>query len=228
MKFNAFIITEKCDSSRFNTTKSNLERAFPNFFTIICHPYVHIDDPRIDTLPLLHLKIASSNLISFLDIWTKEIPKRSTSNKYQWSFIFEDDVNFVNASAVSLSNFNEPLRELMINSDIRENDGFFYLGICHATFDNDSQPLISNKTTSQLISQKGCGLCRHATAITAKRAELFWTAVSSYRPDLDYPIDHPIQKYCIRSGVHFYTFGTNLHSPFDSLQRGVAYQDPRR
>ena len=227
-KFNAFIITENCSSIRFNATKTSIEIAFPNFFTFICHPYVSLNNSRIDVSEIVQMKIYSSNLITFVDIWTKEIPQRSTSNEHQWSFIFEDDVDIINASSVSLPNFIQPLRQLMFNVEIERDHGFFYLGLCQGIYDNDSQPIIFNQTSHQLLSRKGCGFCRHATAITTQRAELFWTEISSYRPGLEGSIDHIFNDYCQRGGTHFYTFGANIPSPFNSLHTGIAFQNHKR
>lgn len=224
----AYIITSDCNSIRFNITKENIEVALPNFFHIMCYTYVPLSDPRIHTVPLEVLKKFSSNLITFLDLWTYEIAKNSKDNEYEWTFIFEDDVNFNNASRVSLTNYNEPLREFMLIPEIQVKDGFFYLGVCAPTYDNTTKSLISKNTNNLLYSQRTCGFCLHATAITAKRAQLFWTEVSSYRPNVEGSLDKIMQIFCIRSKSFFYTFGTNFHWPPDTEHRGIAYQDRGR
>jgi hypothetical protein len=113
----------------------------------------------------------------------------------------------------------------MYNPEVQNKDGFLYLGICGATFHNDSQPLISKNTNNSLISQRGCRTCLHASGITAKRAQFFWTEVSSYRPDLQGSLDKLVQNYCNRSKNHFYTLGTNFHY---AENHGIAYQDHSR
>ena len=80
----------------------------------------------------------------------------------------------------------------------------------------------------KLISQKGCGFCRHATGITAKRAEILWGEISSYRPTPGGFIDKILYDYCLRSRNHFYTFGTNFHFPPSTGHMGIAYQDVGR
>lgn len=213
---------------RFNATKRSIELAFPNFFHFICYPHVSLNNSRIHVSEIVSMKVSSSNLITFVDIWTKEIPKRSNSNANQWSFIFEDDVDIINASSLSLPNLIEPLRQLMSNAEILREHGFFYLGRCVANYDNDSQAIVFNQTNNRLVSRKGCGLCRHATAITTQRAELFWTEIASYRPGHEGAIDYILNDYCQRNRNHFYTFGSNIQSPFDSYHTGIAFQNHQR
>jgi len=224
----AFIITENCNSLRFNATKGNIERVFPNFFDFSCYLYVPLNDSRIHPIPLSLVKRYSSNLLAFLDLWTYKIANESKTNEFKWTFIFEDDVNFTDPSNVSLPNYIAPLEELMYNPEVQMKHGFLYLGICGPIFDNNSQPLISKNTYNSLYSRKGCGLCLHATGITAKRAELFWTEISSYRPNIDELFHKQVQDYCIRSKSQFYTLGSNFHYPPNTEHYGIAYQDRAR
>ena len=103
-------------------------------------------------------------------------------------------------------------------------DGFIYLGICGPTFDNNSQSLISKNTNNSLISQRGYGYCLHATAITVKRARLFWSEISSYRPNSpDSALDLQVRDYSIRSKQHYYTFGSNFLYPPGTGHYGIAF-----
>ena len=224
-KFNAFIVTENCLSPNFNRTKTNIELVLPNLFSFICYPIVSLTDSRIHTINLIQPKRDSANVLTYLDLWTYKIPEESQENEYQWSFIFEDDVHFNNTDSISLSNYIEPLKQLMINEDIQKKDGFFYLGICRPSFDNQSSPLIYNNSGKLLFSQKGRGFCRHAIAITSKRAQLLWTEISSYRPISETTIDGILHDYCLRSGTHFYIFGTNLQNSAKLNQTGIAFKE---
>jgi hypothetical protein len=223
-RIKAYLITHDCNSFRFITTKANIERVFPEFFNIICHLHVPLSDPRIHLHTLQILKDFSSNLLTFLDLWTYIISNTS-KNDFEWTFIFEDDVNFNDPSTVSLPNYIAPLQQLMDNREIQQKDGFFYLGICEPTFDNDSQPLISNDKTKGLESRKGCGTCLHASAITTNRSGLFWAEVSSYRPNLDSTMGNILQDYCVRSRNSYYILGTNFLYPPGTRHCGIAYQD---
>ena len=224
-KLNAFILTDDCASHKYNKTKTNIEVAFPNLFSFSCVPPVPFTDPRIHILPLHQPKLDSSNVLTFIDLWTYKIAENLKTDEYQWSFIFEDDISFVDASFISLPNYNTPLQELMTNREVQEKHGFFYLGLCRATFDNDNYSLTFNRTGHQLHSRKGCGFCRHATAITTKRAELLWSEISSYRSDVDGTIDILLHNYCVRSGNHFYTFGANFQNSSNGEQIGIAYNN---
>ena len=177
------------------------------------------------------MKTVSSNLLAFVDLWTYVIPKESASDPYEWSFIFEDDVNFINPSKVALLSYNNALKELLYNPEIQRQDGFVYLGICGPSFLNDTKPIVAKVTANvnqTLISRKGPGCCLHASCITAKRSLLFWTEISSYRPNLDLSLDKQLNDYSIRSSTFFYTFGANLLYPPGTDHFGIAYQDRGR
>ena len=225
----AFIISADCRSLRYNATKENLERAFPKFFTILCFPAISLNDSRIHTSNVLLWKKFSSNLLAFIDLWTNQIPKYSHHNEYQWSFIFEDDVNIGNPSLFSLPNFIAPLEELMRNREVREKDGFFYLGICGPNFINQTQSFVPIGTNKSLSSQRGYGYCLHATGITAKRSKSFWGEIASYRPNSpDLSLDSQLREYSIRSKNYYYTFGSNYHYPPGTGHFGIVYQDRGR
>lgn len=223
--FNAYILTENCASDKYNITKTNIELAFPKLFSFFCYPLVPLSDPRIHVVPLNQLKVDSANLITFLELWTYKIPETSKTDEYEWSFIFEDDVNFIDANSMSLPNFIAPLQQLMTNREVQHKHGFFYLGLCRASFDEDSQSLTFNITTNQIHTRKGCGFCRYATAITNKRAELFWTEISTYRSNIEGAIDVLLYDYCLRSGEHFYTLGANFQNSSKPGQTGIAFKN---
>ena len=228
IKPNAFIITGKCDSPRYNATKENIERAFSNFFNVVCFASIPLKDPRIHSSDASLWKKLSSNLLAFVQIWTYEIPKYS-DNKLEWTFIFEDDVNFIDSSKPSMSNLAGVLREMMNNPEIQVKDGFMYLGICGPTYSNETQPILLKNRNEPVISQKGYGYCLHATAITTKRSKLFWTEISSYLPDPgDVSLDYQLRQYSLRSGTSFYTLGTNFEFPPGTGHFGIAYQDRGR
>ena len=125
-KPNAFIITADCQSLRYKITKQNIEISFPNYFNIICFPSVSLNDSRIHTGPISIVRKFSSNLLSFVDLWTYEIPKHlQYHNEYKWSFIFEDDVNFNNATTLGLLNYIEPLEDLIHNSEVQIERWFY-------------------------------------------------------------------------------------------------------
>jgi hypothetical protein len=167
----------------------------------------------------------SSNLLAFVELWTYKIPKDS-KNLYDWSFIFEDDVNFNKPQTVFLSDFITPLQELMIRPDVQMKDGFFYLGICGPIYPNNKSVIISNNTNGTFYSEKGYGFCLHASVITAKRSRLFWTEISSYRPNpTEHSLDFQLQSYSVRSNNSFYIFGSNFLFPPGTGHFGVAYQD---
>jgi hypothetical protein len=221
----AYIITAACNSIRFNVTRQNIERVFPNFFNILCHLTVPLNDSRISTSPKMVQKKFSSNLLSIIELWTYKIPKNS-KNVYDWSFIFEDDVNFNKPQTVFLSDFIAPLQELMIHPEVQMKDGFFYLGICGPLGPNISQTIVASNTRKALFSSKGYGYCLHASAITAKRARLFWTEISSYRPNpTEKSLDFQLRVYSIRSQSTFYVFGANFQFPRKTAHYGVAFQD---
>ncbi len=225
-KINAFIITVDCNSLRYNVTRENIERVFPNFFEFRCFLMIPLNDSRIHTSEVILWKKFSSNLLSFIDLWTYEIPKYSENNEFQWSFIFEDDVNFNDPSKVGLRNYITSLQEFMNNPDVQIKDGFFYLGICGPKYLNDTELLNTNKS---LISQRSYGYCLHATGITIKRARSFWGEIASYRPNSpDLALDHQLREYSIRSKHYFYTFGSNFLYPPGTGHYGIAFQDRGR
>lgn len=226
-KINAFIITAKCYSERFNFTQINIEKAFPNLFQIHCFQSIPLDDSRIHTGDNILWKKLSSNLLGFIELWAYKIPELST-NEFDWSFIFEDDVDFVNATDVSLPNFNEPMKEFLNDRQIRMKDGFFYLGMCEPQYPRNESYLFKN-STNMLVVPKAYGFCLHASAITAKKAKLFWTEISSYRPNAqELSLDYQLRNYCERSKNLFYVFGTNFQCPPDSRHFGIAYQNRKR
>jgi len=227
-QINAFIITYNCTSLRFNATKENIERVFPNYFRIHCFQSILLNDSRIRKASSSVLKKLSSNLLSVINVWTYEIPQYSTNDDNQWSFVFEDDVNFIEPSKFSLPNYINPLQELMQNPEIRLNHGVFYLGICGPTFSNDSRPLISKNTNNSLLSTKGYGFCAHAMGLTTKRAKDFWIEMSLYRPSLEGAIDVFIFEFCNRSRNQYYTLGSNVHWPCGTNHFGIAFQDRGR
>jgi len=223
---NAFIITHDCTSLRFNTTKKNIERVFPNFFHIYCFKSIPLNDSRIHTSSLPLLKRHSSNLLSHVIVWTYEIPKYSQyNNDEEWSFVFEDDTNFIEPSKVSLSNYMGALEELMKNPEIHLQHGFFYLGICRPKFERKSRPLITKFSNNRLLSSKGYGLCTHAMGLTTKRAKSFWTEITLYFSTPYSAIDIFLRNYCIRSGNRYYVLGSNLNGSPKTKQFGIAFQD---
>jgi hypothetical protein len=225
IKPRAYVITADCRSPRFNVTKQNIERAFPDFFNVLCHLTIPLNDSRIHTSTVMLQRKFSSNLLAFVHLWTYKIPDQS-QNPYEWSFIFEDDVNFIQAEKVLLPNFIASMKEFMYTPEIHMKDGFFYLGICGPTYPNDSQIIISRNSKIALYSEKGYGYCLHASAITAKRARLFWTEISSYRPNpTESSLDYQVRMYSNRSRNFFYTFGTSFHHPPKTGHYGIAYQD---
>ncbi|CAF4104655.1 unnamed protein product, partial [Rotaria sordida] len=224
---NAFIISTDCHSARFNFTKENIQRVFPNFFNIYCFKPIQLNDSRIDkSLSLLDKKLAS-NLISFVTVWTYEITKYSKHGELEWSFIFEDDVNFVEPSKVSLPNYINALQALMYHPEIQFKHGIFYLGICGPTFASDNHTLIIPFSNNSLLSHKGCGSCVHGMGLTTKRARQLWVEISLYCPIPNGPADIYIHNYCTKNG-DYYILGSNLHSPQSSDHYGIAFQDRRR
>lgn len=224
-RLTAYILTASCDSPRFNGTKENIEKVFPNYFDIVCYKSIPLNDSRVDPSPALLWKKFSSNLIAFVDIWTYKIHSKPNSHDLEWTFIFEDDVRFNDPRKVFLPNYISALEEMMDNPEIQIKDGFFYLGICGPAY-NDTQPLISKNTKNTLQSRKGCGYCLHASAITKRRSRLFWAEISSYRPSLnDASLDLHVRSYSIRSKNYFYILGTNFLYPPGTGHYGIAYQD---
>ena len=225
----AFIISADCNSDRFNGTKENIERVFPTFFTIHCHQNTPFNDSRIHTSSEILFKKYSSNQLAFIDLWTNIIPNYSVDDDLQWSFIFEDDVNFNNPAKVFLLNYTSALQDIMFNSEVLFKDGFMYLGICGPNFDTDTRVLVSSETNNTMISQRGYGFCMHASGITARKSRLFWSEIASYRPNApDSSLDLQVRDYLFRSGNHYYTFGSNFLYPPGTGHFGIAYQDRGR
>ena len=225
----AFIITANCNSSRFNGTKENIERVFPNFFNIHCYKNTPLNDSRIHTSPVLLFKQFSSNQLAFIDLWTYIIPKKAAGDDLYWSFIFEDDVNFNDPAKVALTNFTGALLEMMFNPQVQLKDGFMYLGICGPKFDNDTSMLVSSDTNNTLVSQRSYGFCMHASGVTARKSLLLWAEISSYRPNAaDSSLDLQMRDYSMRSGNHYYTFGSNFLYPPGTGHFGIAFQDRGR
>ena len=228
-KINAFIITHHCNSTRYQTTKANIERVFPNYFQIHCFQSISLNDSRIHTSSSTVLKKFSSNLLSFVLLWTYAIPKYAVYADEQWSFVFEDDVNFIPPSSVALTNYIGILEEMMNNFEVHYQDRLFYLGICGPTFTaNKSRSLISQYSKNHLSSSKGYGWCAHAMGLTTRRAKDFWSEISLYRPTPDAAIDFFLREYCIRSGQQYYTLGSNIHWPPSTGHYGIAFQDRGR
>lgn len=223
----AFIISTDCNSVRFNFTKKNIERVFPNFFIVHCFKPVALDDIRIDqSLSLLNKKLAS-NLITFVTLWTYEITKYSTNGELEWSFVFEDDVDFLEPSKFSLPNYINAVQELMHRPEIQLEDGLFYLGICGPKFASNNHSLIIPFTNNSLLSRKGCGRCAHGMALTTKRARNFWTEISLYCPIPNGPTDIYVDNHCLKNG-DYYVLGANLQWPPNSGHYGIAFQDRER
>ena len=221
----AYIITNNCSSNRFLSTKTNIERVFPKFFRITCYLHVHWNDPRLHPVNLVEIRKPSSNLLTFLDLWSYVIPNEPNLLADDWVFIFEDDVNFIDPKNVSLVNFITPLKLLIENVKIQNEHGFIYLGMCKRSLINSTVPFLLGNMSNTLQIGQGCGTCLHATGITAKRAHSLWTEITEYRPNTDEFIDQQMQEYCFRSGKEFLILGTNLASPFNQSHRGIAYQD---
>jgi hypothetical protein len=226
---NAFIISMNCSSARFKFTKQNLQRVFPNFFIIRCTETIPLNDSRIDrSLQDLHKRLISS-LLSFVTVWTYEIPKYSTNDDLEWSFVFEDDVDFIEPSNFSLPNYINAVQELMHHPEIQLTDGMFYLGICGPEFTNDNLTLITSFSNNSLLSRRGHGMCTHAIGLTTKRARSFWGEISSYIPTPDKSaVDVYMDNYCVRSGNRYYILGANSVYQPSNNHYGIAYQDRRR
>ncbi len=225
---NAFIISTNCSSARFNFTKQNIQRVFPNFFTVHCFKPILLNDSRIEQSASLLTKKLASNLITFVTLWTYEIPKFSTNDELEWSFVFEDDVDFIEPSNFSLPNYINAIQELMHHPEVRLTDGMFYLGICEPSLANDNRTLITSFSNNSLLSRRGCGFCAHAMGITTKRARTFWTEISLYCPIPNGATDIYIYRYCARSGNHYYILGANMQWPPKTGHHGIAYQDRSR
>jgi hypothetical protein len=227
-KAHAFIVSMNCSSDRFHFTKQNIQRVFPNFFIIHCTKTIPLNDLRIDrSLKNRHKKLTSS-LLSFVTVWTYEIPKYSTNNELEWSFVFEDDVDFLEPSKFSLPNYINAIQELMHHPEIQLTDGMFYLGICGPTYANDNRTLITSFSNNSLLTRRGYGMCTHAMGITTKRAISLWGELSSYIPTPLAAVDVYIGNYCIRSGKHYYILGANMQWPPNTGHHSIAYQDRSR
>jgi hypothetical protein len=187
-----------------------------------------LNDSRIEQSAALLTKKLASNLITFVTLWAYEIPKFSTNDELEWSFVFEDDVDFVEPSNFSLPNYINAIQELMHHPEVRLTDGMFYLGICEPSLANDNRTLITSFSNNSLLSRRGCGFCAHAMGITTKRARTFWTEISLYCPIPNGATDIYIYRYCARSGNHYYILGENMQWPPKTGHHGIAYQDRSR
>ena len=228
---NAFILTSSCTGIRHNTTVRHLERSFPGFFQFYCYESLPLNDSRIHSSNITLLKMFSSSLVSTIQIWTYEIPKYASS-ELEWSFFFEDDVNVVDpqTAAPQIStwfNYTSILQELMHDEEVYKKHGLFYLGICGPIFNLTDRPLQATSDRNEtLYHYKGYGYCGHALAFTTRRARLFWTEISSYRPASYHAgADQFIYEYCKRSGSRFYTFGANKQWPSPEDHFGLVFQD---
>lgn len=229
IKPNAFIITADCNSSRYNATKQNIEARFPNFFNLLCFRAIPLNDSRIYPGNVPVVKKLSSNLLAFVQLWSYEIPKYSKGNENQWSFIFEDDVNFINGQIYQVTNISAAVQEMMNNRQIQYDDGFFYLGICGPVYSRIDAPILIRSTNDGIVSRKGNGYCLHASAITPKRSRLLWSEISSHRPSPgELSLDYQLRAFCNRSNTSFYVLGTNLEYPPGTGHYGIAFQDRGR
>ena len=224
---NAFILSKHCSSARFNFTKQNIERVFPKFFSIYCFKPILLNDSCVDQSLSLVGKKPASNLISFVTLWTYEIIKYATDDELEWSFIFEDDVDFVEPSKFGLSNYLDALQQLMYHPGAQIENGVFYLGICGPTFASSNHALPVRLSNNTLLIQKGCGKCAHGMGFTTKRAKHFWTDISLYCPIPNGPADIFIDNHCAKVG-NYYVVGSNLHGPPGSGHHGIAFQDRQR
>ncbi len=225
---NAFIISTNCSSARFYFTKQNIERVFPNFFTIHCFKPISLNDSRMEQSASLLTKKLASNIITFVTVWTDEIPKYSTNDELEWSFVFEDDVNFIEPSNFSLPNYISAIQELMYHPEVRLKHGAFYLGLCGPNYSNSKETLITSFTNNTLLSKKSCGRCVHGMGLTTKRARTFWTEISLYHPIQNGPTDIYIDRYCYTTGTRYYTLGANREWPPNTGHYGIAFQDRQR
>jgi hypothetical protein len=168
-------------------------------------------------------------LLSFVTVWTYEIPKYSTNDDLEWSFVFEDDVDFIEPSNFSLPNYINAIQELMHHPEIQLTDGMFYLGICAPEFTNDNRTLITSFSDNSLLSRRGYGMCTHAMGLTTQRASSLWGEISSYIPTPGKSaVDVYMGNYCIRSGNRYYILGANLLYQPNNDHYGIAYQDRQR
>lgn len=228
---NAFILTTECNSDRYHSTVQTLENHFPSFFKFYCYPIISINDSHIHPASSLSYKQKSAILVSTIQIWTYEIMKRS-ADEFEWSFLFEDSIvihNLQTSSSDSYgSNYIKILQELMTNVQVREKDGFFLLGSCESTFDEVEQGVMSSYIFqgTHLMHIKGYGFCHHASAITRKRAKLFWTEISLYRSTMFEPsIDNYIQQFCIRNQSKFYIVAANKRHQTNVQFSGLIFKD---
>ena len=115
----------------------------------------------------------------------------------------------------------------MYDKEVQENDGLFFLGICGPTFNFTDRPLQAKAVINEtVLHYRGYGFCGHALAFTTRRARLFWTDISSYRPAVHYSgVDRYIYDYCSRSGSRFYVFGANKCWPPKTGHYGLVYQE---
>ena len=59
------------------------------------------------------------NLLSFIDIWSNRIPNELKIDELDWTLVFEDDVNFIKPSKVSLRTYIQALEEFMNNPQVQ-------------------------------------------------------------------------------------------------------------
>ena len=224
----AFIVTMDCSSDRYNFTKQNIERALPNFCTFHCVKPVSLNDSHIlQSIQLLDQRLAS-NLITFVTLLSNEIPKYLVNSEFEWAFVFEDDVDFIDPSKFSLPNYINPTKELMYNPEIQFDHGMFYLGICGPQFAKDNRTLNTSFSNNTLLSRRGCGFCVHAVGFTIKRARSLWGEISIYIPAPIGAFDVFLQTYIDRSGRYPFILGANAEWPPGTGHHGVAYQDRAR
>lgn len=164
----AFIISSNCPSPQFLYAKANLQRAFPHFFMIYCFQSIPLTDSRIDPQLSTGEKAVASDALSFTTLLIDQIANSARLDQYQWSFIFQDHVNFVSPTKFALDNYLDTVQELMHDFDIRIDDGVLYLGIHQPEFYAQHYGLVSSSSNSSLFSSKAFGRGTYAIALTKK------------------------------------------------------------
>lgn len=148
--------------------------------------------------------VATSNLMSMINIY-----QRISQSDDEWSYVFEDDLNYLEPITLS---------EIIEYESI--SDHLFYLGCCMADISrvNKTKNLINGHTVHTINKTA----CLHALAFKKSSINLIYTYIEkySYLKFLDQIIG---DKFVGDHGANVVRY--DLTSPQECGHRGIIYQD---
>lgn len=233
----AYIIS--LNTTRYEFSRRNLERHFPNFFHFHLVSPVPLTDVRMKNWRArTPYAMYMSGMLTYMDLWMELGSGKSTKHldDNTWFFIFEDDVNvYVPPDAVPNAterlhfNYIPYLSQLLVHPVIRDIDGWFSLGGHWHTWDISS-PSLRFKGVKWLSAHRGVGKGFHATAATKWRLRTYFNELMAYVPiHHQFAVDATVESYVQITGKMPYVFGDTLFQREGANTRydhtGVVFQD---